>query len=250
MTPSNHNQNRKNKDSTMKYYTIENKLTNDGSYNARVMVDRTYTEDELIDRMLQKRNIVSKPDLRGVISALKETLAEIVEEGNNLNLSWFKLGYSMKGRFDAEETVRDPDRNPLEIILNAGEFLTERLEKVRLERILPPNYTPRIVSFTDAVSGTTKSEATPGGTFKVTGDRLRIGGHRPEEIGLYLRAEDDTETKVEVLMDNETKVINGQLPDTLATGDYKLVVKTQLSVSNHTLSEVRTGTSSFTVTVK
>ena len=75
----------------------------------------------------------------------------------------------------------------------------------------------------------------------MTGDRLRIGGHRPEEIGLYLRAEDGTETKVEVLMDNEPKVINGQLPDTLAAGDYKLVVKTQLGVSSQILTEVRTG---------
>ena len=234
----------------MRYYTIENKLTNDGSYNARVLVDRTYTEDELVDRMLRKRNIVSKPDLRGVISALKETIAEIVEEGNNLNLSWLKLGYSMKGRFGTEESVRDPERHPLEISLRAGEFLTDHLKDVRLERILPPDYGPRIVSFVDAVSGTTKSVATPGGTFKVSGERLRIGGLRPDDVGLYLRAGDGTETRVEVLLDNEPRVINGQLPDTLTVGDYKIVVKTQLSFGNQMLTEVRTGDSSFTVTVK
>ena len=234
----------------MKYYTTENKLTNDGSYSARVLVDRTYTEDELIDKMLRKRNIVSKPDLRGVMSALKETLVEIVEEANNLNLSWLKLGYSMKGRFETAETARDPDRNPLEISMNAGELLTERLEKARLERILAPDFGPRIVSFTDAVSRTTKSVATPGGTFKVIGDRLRIGGRRSEDVGVYLRNGDGTETKVEVLMDNEPGVINGQLPDTLATGDYKLAVKTQLGVGGQYLNEVRTGISSFTLTVK
>ena len=70
----------------MNYYTIPNKLTNDGSHSARVLVDKTYTEDELIDKILSKRTIVSKPDLEGVISALKETLIDIVKEGNGLNL--------------------------------------------------------------------------------------------------------------------------------------------------------------------
>lgn len=234
----------------MRYYTTENKLTNDGSYSARVLASRTYTEDELIDKMLHKRNIVSKPDLRGVISALKETIAEIVEEGSGLNLSWFKLGYSMKGRFNTAETVRDPNKHPLEISLNAGELLTDILERVRLERIIAPDFAPRIVSFIDAVSGTTKSVATPGGIFKVIGERLRIGGRGPKDVGLYLRAEDGTETRVEVLMDNEPGVINGQLPDTLATGDYRLVIKTQIGTNHQYVNEVRTGTSSFTLTVK
>ena len=165
-------------------------------------------------------------------------------------LEWFKLGYSMKGRFDTAETVRDPNRHPLEISLNAGELLTNTLERVKLERIIAPDFAPRIVSFTDAVSGTTKSVATPGGIFKVIGERLRIGGRRPEDVGLYLRANDGTETKVTVLMDNEPGVINGQLPDTLATGDYQLVIKTQIGGNNQYLNEVRTGTSSFTLNVK
>jgi hypothetical protein len=60
-----------------------------------------------------------------------------------------------------------------------------------------------IISFTDAVSQTTKSVATPGDTFKVVGKRVRIGGRRPEEVGLYLLAGGGTETRVEVLLDNE-----------------------------------------------
>jgi hypothetical protein len=83
----------------MKYYTTENKLTNDGSYSARVLANRTYTEDELIDKMLRKRNIVSKPDLRGVMSALKETIVEIVEEGSNLKPVLVQAGLQHGGPF-------------------------------------------------------------------------------------------------------------------------------------------------------
>ena len=151
---------------------------------------------------------------------------------------------------DEAETIRDPDRNPLEINVNAGSELTDILPEVRLERIIAPEFDPRIVSFTDAVSRTTKSIATPGGTFKITGDRLRIGGRNPEDVGLYLRAEDGTETKVEVIMDNDPGVINGQLPDALATGNYKLVVKTQLGTNSQFVNEVRTGIGKFTLTVQ
>jgi hypothetical protein len=113
-----------------------------------------------------------------------------------------------------------------------------------------PDFGPRIVSFTDAVSRTTRSIATPGGIFKVTGERLRVGGRRSEDVGLYLRAEDGTETRVEIIMDNDPGVISGQLPDTLATGDYKLVVKTQLGTNGQTIKEVRTGIGKFTLIVK
>ena len=83
----------------MQYYTIENKLTGGGNYTARVIVNKIYTEDEVIDKLLRKRNLVSKPDLRGVMSALKDTFVDIVREGNGMNLSWMKLNFSMKGNF-------------------------------------------------------------------------------------------------------------------------------------------------------
>lgn len=233
----------------MQYYTIENKLTDDGSYNARVLVNRTYDEDELIDEILETRSIVSKTDLKGVFAAIQETLIRIVKNGNGLNLPWLKLSFSMKGNFPSEETVRDPDEHPLEINVNAGSELTKVLPEIKLERVIVPDFGPRIVSYSDAVSRTVKSVATPGGTFKVTGDRLRIGGRRSENVGLYLRAEDDTETKVEVIMDNDPGLITGQLPDALTPGNYKLVVKTQLGVNGQTVNEVRTGISKFTLTV-
>ena len=97
----------------MKYYTTENKLSSGGAFTARVVTDKTYTEDDLIDKILSKRNIVSRPDLRGVISALKETIVEIVREGSSLNLSWLKMSYSMKGNFASDDAVRDPQRNPV-----------------------------------------------------------------------------------------------------------------------------------------
>jgi hypothetical protein len=234
----------------MKYYTTENKLTGDGKFTARVITDKNYTEDELIDKMLRKRNIVSRPDLRGVISALKETVVEIVREGNGLNLPWLKIGYSMKGNFDTPDTVRSPDRNPLEINANAGAMLTDVLSEVRPERVSVPDFGPRILRFTDGVSETSNSQMTPGGVFSIIGERLRIDGRQPGTFGLYLQAEDGTETRVDVLLRNDPAYLSGQLPSTLASGTYQLVVKTQIGASNQFVVDVRTSTSSFSLTVQ
>lgn len=38
----------------MKYYLIENKLTDETNYSARILTERTINQDELIDKMLSK----------------------------------------------------------------------------------------------------------------------------------------------------------------------------------------------------
>ena len=233
----------------MKYYTTENKLTNDGSYTARVLVDKTYDEDELIDAILETRNIVSKPDLKGVFAAMRETIIRIVKRGDGLNLSWLKLGYSMRGRFSSQEAVRDPDRQPLEINVNAGAELTDVLPEVSLERITVPDFSLRILRFYDSESNTTNEKATPGEMFTIGGERLRIGGSQSDRVGLYLRDQDGVETKVEKLLKNEPVYISGRLPDTLVSGTYRIVVKTQVGSNNQLLTELRIGSSNFSLTV-
>jgi uncharacterized protein (TIGR03437 family) len=91
---------------------------------------------------------------------------------------------------------------------------------------------------------------TPGGVFSIIGERLRIDGRQPGTFGLYLQAEDGTETRVDVLLRNDPAYLSGQLPSTLASGTYQLVVKTQIGASNQFVVDVRTSTSSFSLTVQ
>ena len=160
------------------------------------------------------------------------------------------FGYSMKGNFATAETVRDPGKHTLEINVNAGTELTDVLSKVKLERASVPDFGPKIRSFIDGVSGTTDSIATPGGIFKIVGERLRIGGPRPDNVGLYLQAQDVSETKVNILLENDPARIRGQLPSTLASGKYRLLIKTQVGSSNQVIINVRVSVSSFTLNVQ
>ena len=62
------------------------------------MIEGNYTKKEFIDKVLSKRNIISRPDLEGVIATIEETLVEIIAEAKGLNLSWLKLSYGINHR--------------------------------------------------------------------------------------------------------------------------------------------------------
>lgn len=81
----------------MKYYLIENKLTDETNYSARVLTERTINQDELIDKMLSKRNLVSKTDIVAVLNSYYEEIIESIEEGDNINLPLLNIGYSISG---------------------------------------------------------------------------------------------------------------------------------------------------------
>ena len=235
----------------MNYYLIPNTLTNDGSYLARLVADKSCTEGDLIDRMLSKRNIASRADLETITTLMNETLVELIKEGKRLNLPVLKLGYGMKGTFATPDAAHNATDHPLEISINPGALLTEAVTEIKLKRVTPPDFGPGIERFSDSISKTVNSLLTPGGIFKITGRRLRIEGRDADAIGLYLRAEDGVETKVEVLLDNKPRKISGQLPADLPSGAYQLVVRTQVTTSgNRFVHDVRTGISSFSLTVE
>ena len=69
---------------------------------------------------------------------------------------------------------------------------------------------------------------------------------RKEKVEVEL---EKVETKVEKLLKNEPGYISGRLPDTLVSGTYRIVVKTQVGSSNQLLTELRIGSSNFSLTV-
>ena len=84
--------------------------------------------------------------------------------------------------------------------------------------------------------------------FEITGERLRIAGNQANATGLFLRAEDGTEIKIEKLLRNDPGYISGRAPDILESGGYKIVIKTQYNKPQF-LNEVRVGISEFNLIV-
>ncbi|MGG8496850.1 DNA-binding domain-containing protein [Tenacibaculum sp. TC6] len=232
----------------MKYYLIENKLTEETNYLARVLTERTINQEELIEKMLQKRNLVSKTDIVAVLNSFYEEIIEAVEEGDNINLPIVNIGYSISGVFETEEDSFNPDTHKLHVNLNGGKLINEAKSTIPLQRIAPPITTTVINNCKDLVSNTSNTTLTPNGLFELNGIRLKVDGDK-DEVGVYFVAEDATETKVVYIAQNGYKKIIGQIP-TLAAGTYKVRIKTQATAnSGQFLKDVRISDSAFTVTV-
>lgn len=234
----------------MDYYLIPNTLADDGSYIARVVAGKSYTERDLIDLILSERNVVSRPDLEAVMTALKEAMVKVVQAGGILNLSWLKFDYSIKGYFPEVDARLKPDDHRLEINAKAGSLLMDAIAAIKLRRIRTPDFGSRIIRFIDYESKTSNQGLTPGGIFEIVGERLRIGGDQPDKIGLYLRDQDLRKIKVTTLLNNDPSYLSGQLPVDLPPGVYKVVLCTQIGTSgNRFLKEIRTSVSNFDLRV-
>ena len=231
----------------MKYYLSENRLTDEANYTARVLTERTINQDELIEKMLSKRNLVSKTDIVAVLNSYYEEIIESIEEGDNINLPIVKIGYSISGVFETEEDSFNPDIHKLHVNLNSGKLINEVKEDIPLQKITAPITSTLINNCKDITSQTTNTTITSNGLFELNGVRLKVEGDK-EEVGLYFVAENGTETKVQYLAQNGYKKVIGQVP-TLATGTYKIRIKTQATYTAGTfLKEVRISDAPFIVT--
>ncbi|WGH76673.1 DNA-binding domain-containing protein [Tenacibaculum tangerinum] len=231
----------------MKYYLTENMLTEESNYSARILTERTINQEELIEKMLRKRNLVSKTDIVAVLNSFYEEIIESIEEGDNINLPIVNISYSITGVFQTEEDSLNPDIHKLHVNLNSGKLINEIKEDIPLQKITAPITSTVINNCKDITSQTTNTTITSNGLFELNGLRLKIEGDK-EEIGLYFVAADGTETKVQYLAQNGYKKLIGQAPS-LAAGAYKIRIKTQATYTAGVyLKEVRISESSFTVT--
>lgn len=230
----------------MKYYLSENRLTDEANYVARVLTERTINQDELIEKMLSKRNLVSKTDIVAVLNSYYEEIIESIEEGDNINLPIVNIGYSISGVFNTEEDNFNPDIHKLHVNLNGGKLINEIKEDIPLQKITAPITSTLINNCKDITSQTTNTTITSNGLFELNGVRLKVDGYK-EEVGLYFVAENGTETKVQYIAQNSFKKVIGQAP-TLATGTYKIRIKTQATNnSGQFLKDIRISDAPFIV---
>ncbi len=232
----------------MKYYLVENKLTDEDNYSARILTERTINQEELIEKMLSKRNLVSKTDIVAVLNSYYEEIIQAIEEGDNINLPLINIGYSISGVFETEEQGFNADLHKLHVNINSAKLINDIKQDIPLQRVDAPVTGTQINNIKDITTKNTNGTITSLGLFELNGNCLKVAGDLPE-VGLYFISDDNTEFKVEHLAQNGYKKIIGQVPQ-LVTGNYRIRIKTQAAGSGtQFLREIRLADSSFEVNV-
>ena len=232
----------------MKYYLMENKLTEEDNYSARVQVEVSHNLDGIINLILDRRNVMSRTDLVAAFNAFFETVQGCIERGESINLPLFNMGYSISGVFDDDDDTYDAARHRLKVNLNDGLLITKAIENIKLTKVEAHDTEPDIKNFKDTASNTVNQTLTPGSIFELTGSRLKIVGDEAL-TGLFFVAKDGSETRVSLIAQNSYKKLIAQAPK-LPPGTYRLRLRTQSTGGSHLTKEPKESTSAFILTVK
>jgi hypothetical protein len=209
----------------MDYFLSDNHLTPDSEDQVAIPANiRSYTDEDIIDRIMQRGTTLTRPDLLAAILAYREEHKFIVEEGNGFNTGLINAGPNILGKFNSVTDSYDHSRHQLRYGVNFSKDIREVVSKVKMTKIQAPNMGPLIVAIKDSISGLTDGTLSAGGALDIAGSRLKVYPDLPDD-GVYFIASDGTEYKVTTLIENKPSRLIVMIP-ALPAGVYTLEVRT------------------------
>ena len=219
---------------TVKYSLTENLLTErPDDYTAQTHSAGSLDEEAIIARIMTRGTTLTRTDVVASFNALREVVTEAAAQGYNVNLPLFNIAFSISGVFDGPMDVYDGNRHKLNINITKGVALREAEKSVKLEKITSAAPNPQIQEVKDSVSGVLNSRLTPNGVVELRGYNLRIDGNDPS-CGLWFVANDGSETKAAIIIENKPARIIAMIP-ALAAGNWQVKVVTQYTGSANLL---------------
>jgi hypothetical protein len=209
----------------MDYFLTDNHLTPDPDDQVAIPANiHSYTDEEIIDRILQRGTTLTRADLLAAIQVYHAEHGYIVDEGNGFNTGLINAGPGITGKFNNATDSYDHLRHSLHYNVNFSKSIQERIGKVKMTKVQAPVTGPIIVAIKDSLSGLTDGTLSAGGVLDIAGNRLKVFADIPED-GVYFIASDGTEYKASTLVENKPSRLIAMIP-ALPAGSYILEVRT------------------------
>ncbi|MHB9295629.1 hypothetical protein PilKf_01376 [Pillotina sp. SPG140] len=214
-------------------YTLEyNELTEEsGDLRAQVVNARSYTEQELIDKILQIGAGLTRSDVVSVLEALRQVTASILADGGAVHCELFNTSFSIQGVFNAPDETFNPAKQKIKINFHAGSGLRNAITDIKVKKVIAVSSGTIIVSVIDIKTGSINSILTPGRDLKITGVKIKIAGDDPD-VGLYFVPASGSPVKADpsdFVINNPSEVI--ALIPALTSGVWQVRIVTQYSGS-------------------
>jgi hypothetical protein len=240
------------KEDIMIEYTLEpyELNGNPNDFRAQVTNLRSFTQKDIVDRIMKIGAGLTRSDVVSVMEAEKQVVAEIIADGAAVNTDLFYASPSIQGIFTA---TAEPDAHTVRINLHPGMVLRKAIEGVKTKRLPGGGTGNHIISAViDAVTGEVNMGLTIGGIITVQGHKIKITGEdTAPEVGLYFKnTADGVETKYAGAFGDNTASRIMLITPPIAPGTYHIVVKTKYSGGAGDLKTMRTIEFSTDLTVK
>ncbi|MDR1223556.1 MAG: DUF4469 domain-containing protein [Tannerella sp.] len=209
----------------MNYFLVDNNLTFDSDDQIAIPTNiLSFTDDQIIDRIMQRGTTLTRPDLLAGINAYQEEHGYIVEEGNGFNTGLITAGPGILGKFNSVTDSFDRLCHKTHYSVNFSRAIQEKVAKIKMSKVQAPNTGPVIAAIRDGVSGLTDGTLSTGGVLDITGSRLKVYPDLPDD-GVYFIDSGGNEYKASTLVENKPSRLIVMLPS-LPSGSYTLEVRT------------------------
>ena len=228
---------------------VDNKLTKDDPDDRMAIVQnrKQKTVADIIEQLTVEGSILKPTECEAVITGVLRMILKNVREGYGFESEYFSLTPSVAGVFTNDGDRYDPRRHQVALNLRLSAPMKEALTQVKVEVVPHTTPVPVIKQTFDRKSKTTDDQLTPGHSLEISGTLLKIEDPTDESQGVFLvNTSRDEEVKMGYLYQNNPKMLQAELPETLRKGTYRLEVRTAVYQGK----EVRTGSAPFTLTVK
>jgi hypothetical protein len=195
-------------------------------YCANVRRTRRVDRDGLVDFLAEKNTTVTRQDIVGVLDLLDEVIREQLVMGNSVNTGSFDAVVTIRGRFDSLEDVFDDDRHAVNVSVSATSALKR---KIAVDAVLDKSRSTKRVPEIDEVYdfGSAMSDGTVSAshTVEITGANLGVTTENPVQGVDFVNGNTNVETAVELVNRLTDGRIVFEVPESLANGEYSLVIK-------------------------
>ena len=213
---------------TLRYGLGLNHLTDaPNDYTAVVTDTKTVGVSKIMERMIGKGSTVTKAEGLSVIEEFEYAVVEVVKDGNAVSTDLFRIHPSISGVFNDEHDSFDPSRHNVRLNISPGPRLLEIISAIELEKVSITSAKPEIFQFVDLKSKSVNESLTPGQIASIKGNLLRLDEEDPQQ-GVFFITNDASEIRVTDFVKNKPSELMFFIPDSLATGSYKLELRTIL----------------------
>lgn len=211
----------------------KNQFAKDGTESFYGRVERyTYSTQNILNAMSEAVPLVDLGTVASVLNAYANTVLKVLSAGNAVRFGELGTFYiAGKGSVDSET-----GKPALTVKFTATKNLKDAVQNIEIasaEYITPSGV---ISSVTDVSSGKSDGKLTAGGSVLLEGSSLKVGG---EKSGIWfapilegtdsLSGESDWKKVESALVFNLPSKLLFVLPQSLASGKYKIVVRTRFA---------------------
>lgn len=180
--------------------------------------------EDLIREVSKEGTGITQYEAESIFKRLETVITDSLKKGYAINTPLLNITPSVTGVFENYEDSFDKNRHQLHFKVRSGVLLKRAAEETKMHKVNRKKVFIDIFSFTDHLNVDMSDQLHPGSIGQLNGKLLKLD---PADLnqGIFLIAEDGTETRVSVYVTNTNGKQIFQIPADLTAGNYKLELR-------------------------